>query len=218
MTKEDFKPFQEKVIAWYLKEGRVFYWRTHTLSTWQWLFLELLLKRTRAETVEKTFPFLASKYNEPRVITQIANNEFENDLRYLGLYRQRLKALKLIAEKILYEYGGQVPLDPKSLSSLPFVGDYTSNAVLCFGLGLRRALVDSNISRILTRFCGLNLPKDAREKWIWELSWNMLPETKWIEYNFSLIDLGAKVCKNKMPECLHCCLSGICKYSVRISK
>src|SRR3990172_2985285 len=102
---------------------------------WQWLVLEILLMRTKAETVEKIFPSFILKYFDPKIITQVENNELENDLKYLGLYRQRQKGLKLIAEKIQYVYGGQVPSDITSLASLPHVGPYISNAVLFFGLG-----------------------------------------------------------------------------------
>jgi A/G-specific adenine glycosylase len=212
-----YNDFQERIIAWYLHEGRVFYWRTHPLNTWQWLVLELLLKRTRAETVEKIIPSFITKYISPKVVIQTEELELENDLKYLGLYKQRQKSLKLIAEKILYEHGGQVPQNQASLVNLPFVGLYISNAVLCFGLGQRRPVVDSNIARVLGRFHDLDVPKDAREKWIWELAEKMLPDKNWREYNFGLIDLGATVCKSKTIECSSCCLKHLCNYAIKYS-
>ena len=206
--------FQQRVIAWYRREGREFYWRTHVLNCWQWLVLEMLLKRTRAKTVEKAFPTLVAKYSEPKVVVRTSDLELENDLRYLGLYRQRRKAFKVVAERILKEHGGQVPLDPIALSSIPYVGLYISNAVLCFCNNQRRPIVDSNVARILTRDHGLDMPKDARERWIWELAEEMLPRECWREYNYGLLDIGAIICRKKDPICPSCCLKDICAYHV----
>jgi len=205
------KEFQKRVISWYRQKGRVFYWRTRTLNIWQWLVLELLLKKTRAETVERAFPSLVAKYPEPKVVVQASDLELESDLRNLGLYRQRRVALKVIAEKIISEHDGVIPSDLASLIAIPHVGLYIANAVLCFGQGQRRPVVDSNVARVLTRFHGLEMPKDAREEWIWELAEKMLPEKNWKEYNYALLDLGALVCKSKEPRCSHCCLKVICK-------
>lgn len=207
------KEFQKRVIFWYRQKGRVFYWRTHALNAWQWLVLELLLKKTRAETVERAFPSLVAKYSEPKVVVQASDLELESDLRNLGLYRQRRMALKLIAEKILSEHSGRTPSDQASLASLPHVGLYITNAVLCFGHGKRRPVVDSNIARVLTRFHGLEMPKDAREKWIWKLAEKFLPSKNYREYNYGLLDLGALICKKRNPKCSICCLKDICSYA-----
>jgi len=210
--------FQQRVIVWYRREGRVFYWRTHVLNCWQWLVLEILLKRTRAETVEKVFPTLIAKYSEPKVVVHTSDLELENDLRYLGLYRQRREAFKVVAERILKEHEGQIPLDPVALASIPHVGLYISNAVLCFCANQRRPVVDSNVARILTRDHGLDMPKDARERWIWELAEEMLPREFWREYNYGLLDIGAVICRKKDPKCPLCCLKDICVYHVNSLK
>jgi len=211
LSQSAIREFQERVIDWYRRCGRKFYWRTHALDCWQWLVLELLLKRTKAETVEKRFPQFIAKYSNPKVVVEASNSELESDLKYLGLYRQRRAALKLIADKILSGYGGKVPSDLALLSSIPHVGLYISNAVLCFCYGKRRPVVDSNVARVLTRLCGLDMPEDTREQWIWGLAENMLPKKEWKEYNFGLLDLGATSCRNR-PKCTNCCLSDICKY------
>jgi len=204
--------FQERIIAWFKREGRSFYWRTHVLSLWQCLVLELLLKRTRAETVEKFFPSFIAKYNCPEVVMQASDLELEEDLKYLGLQRQRRIALKQIAKTIIRGHNGQVPREYVSLISLTHVGRYIANAVLCFSLNQARPIVDTNVARVLTRFHGLEMPKDAREEWIWELAKKMLPEENWKEYNYSLLDLGALICRTR-PKCRLCIVVDVCTYS-----
>lgn len=206
------KEFQKRIISWYKKNGRVFYWRTRKSNLWQWLVLESLLKRTRAETVEKIFPKFITKYFEPSVVVQASKLELENDLKYLGLYKQRQIALRRIAEKIVSDFNGRIPSDQPSLVKMPHVGPYISNAVLCFGDDQRKAIVDTNIARVLTRFQGLDVPKDAREEWIWKLAEKMLPQENCQEYNFGLIDIGATICKIRVPKCSLCFLKDMCSY------
>lgn len=213
LSRSAIREFQERVIDWYRRCGRKFYWRTHALNCWQWLVLELLLKRTKAETVEKRFPQFIAKYSNPKVVVEASNLELERDLKYLGLYRQRRVALKIIAEKIMSEYDGKVPSDAESLDSIPHVGLYISNAVLCFCYGQRRPVVDTNVARILTRFCGLEMPADVREQWMWDLAEQLLPDENWCEYNYGLLDIGASICKSKRPQCSQCSISDICAYA-----
>lgn len=205
--------FQKLIINWYRKNGRKFYWRTESLNNWQWLVLELLLKRTRAEMVEKLFPSFISKYNYPIAIIQTSDIKLEKDLKFLGLQSQRRIAIKKIAETIMSKYGGKNPASYDSLMSLPYVGRYIANAVLCFSQNQRRPIVDVNIARVLTRFHGFEMPKDAREKWIWELAEKMLPEKNWKQYNYGLLDLGALICKSRVSKCMKCTLNDNCKYN-----
>ena len=135
----------------------------------------------------------------------------EDDLRPLGLYNQKSVALKKIATDIINDYNGMIPTDQQTLAKLPHVGLYISNAVACFCYRKRTAVVDTNVARILARVKGLELPKDAREKWIWKLAAEMLPNEMWREYNFGLLDLGAIICK-KLPRCPICPLIDICTY------
>jgi A/G-specific adenine glycosylase len=205
--------FQKTVIAWYRCHGRTFYWRTHRLGIWKWLVLELLLKRTRAETVEKVFPLLSAKYPRPKTVAEASDSELERDLKCLGLYRQRRLALKQVADKIISEYSGRTPTDQASLASLPHVGLYISNAVMCFCCNQRRPVVDSNIARVLTRSRGLDMPRDVRAEWLWALAEKMLPDRDWQEYNYGLLDIGATICRRELPECSQCCLKDICESS-----
>lgn len=162
--------------------------------------------------MEKFYPKFIAKYHSPDIVVQTSAQELEEDLKFLGLQRQKRAALERIAEKITSNYNGKVPVDYDSLMSFPHVGRYIANAVLCFSKNQRRPIVDVNVARVLTRFHGLEMPKDAREEWIWQLAEKMLPEKNWKEYNYALLDLGALVCKKQEPRCLLCYIKNICKY------
>ena len=163
--------------------------------------------------MEKFYPKFIAKYYSPDVVVQTSAQKLEEDLKFLGLQRQRRAALEQIAEKISITHNGEVPVDYDSLISLPHVGRYIANAVLCFSQNHRRPIVDINVARVLTRFHGLEMPKDAREEWIWEIAEKMLPEKNYKEYNYALLDLGAVLCKSGKPKCSLCCLGDKCKYA-----
>lgn len=205
--------FQERVIKWYKKNGRSFIWRDEQFTLWQWLVLEILLKRTRAERVELFFKSFITKYKNPSRIYRIKEKELEKDLHTLGLYKQRTSALKVISKILVEEYDSKIPTDPNILSSIPHIGAYIANAVLCFSEEQRLPLIDSNISRIYSRVFGVPIPRDTRIKWLWEQAESMLPIKEVREYNYGLIDLGAMVCKPHKPDCISCCLTDLCRYS-----
>lgn len=71
------KEFQKRLILWFKMKGRNFFWRRQPLDRWQWLVLEMLLKRTRAETVEKFFPSFIEKYHQPDVVVQASSFTIE---------------------------------------------------------------------------------------------------------------------------------------------
>ena len=213
ITANHIRKFQKEVTSCYRAKGRTFFWRKNSLSPWKWLVLELLLKRTRAEAVEKFFPPFIAKYHGPSIVTETTKLELTRDLKHLGLGKQRCIALKLIAGEILERFDGRVPPDRMSLASLPHVGLYISNAVLCFCYGQRTPVVDSNVARVLSRVYGLRTPKDARDESMWALAERVLPKNSWREYNYGLLDIGATVCKTKEPKCPQCCLEGLCAYA-----
>lgn len=198
------------MIKWYRRKGRTFYWRTHVLNGWQWLVLEILLRKTRAEAVDKIFPSLIAKYFGPTAVLAVSDGDLEDDLRILGLYRQRREILKRIATEIVDRYDGLTPAEEHSLASLPGIGPYITNAVLCFGHGERRAVVDINVARVLTPFQGMEIHRSAARKRLQELAEKMLPARNWKEYNYGLLDLGAVFCRSKTPSCLTCYLKDIC--------
>ena len=58
-----------------------------------------------------------------------------------------MSQLKEVHEK----YGGQVPADPKEISSLKGVGPYTAGAILSIAYGIPEPAVDGNVMRVLSR-------------------------------------------------------------------
>src|SRR5207245_5995927 len=103
-----------------------------------------------------------------------------------------------------------VPESREVLLTLPGVGDYVANAVLCFGFGKPSILMDTNTERIVSRVIG---HAQASRRWQLRLDLYRLAGTGGAdsEFNYALLDLGAMVCKASSPRCSACPVSGHCQ-------
>jgi len=138
----------------------------------------------------------------------------EKILKPLGLEHIRSKSLKDLSKKILTDFNGKVPDNKKDLMSLPGVGPYTANAVLCFAFGHDVSMLDTNIVRVLKRVFSIDT-KNSRErtdKSMWEFAEKLPPKGKGKEFNYAILDFASEVCKPKKPECKTCPMNSFCDY------
>lgn len=123
----------------------------------------------------------------------------------------RAEGIIATAEALVIQHGGVVPEDELLLRSLPGVGDYVAQAVLCFGFGRRAVLVDTNTQRFTSR---LNARKSTR-RWqirldLYRLAGGHGPDAN---FNHALLDLGALVCRAGEPRCGGCPVRRHCAYA-----
>lgn len=124
-------------------------------------------------------------------------------------YPRRARNLHLTAQRVVDEYGGQLPDDLPSLLDLPGIGPYTARAVLAFAYERDVAVVDTNIARILARTAGERLtPKRAQAA-----ADSLVPAGDGWVWNQVIMDLGAMVCRPK-PLCEECPISSSCAWNV----
>jgi A/G-specific adenine glycosylase len=126
----------------------------------------------------------------------------------LGL-RSTVENIIQVAEVLVDRFGGIVPDTLEDLLSLPGVGDYAANAVLCFGFGRPAILMDANTTRVVTRITGHD---SATRRWQLRLDLYHLagPIGADMSFNSALLDLGALVCQAGSPRCLACPVSQHC--------
>jgi A/G-specific adenine glycosylase len=206
---------RQKLLPWFAKEGRRFFWRSRELSPFHILMLEVLLVRTRAQTVECVAGILMQRCPDPQSLAAIRFSTLESILEPLGLSRKRAKALIALGESLLACHEGRVPRRADKLLALPFVGNYVCSAVRCFAFGARVAVVDANVRRVVCRVVG-------REGWL--LTGGPVPEEvcalahSWVprrdprRHAWALIDLGATLCISQ-PRCRDCPLQQLCTHA-----
>lgn len=208
----DKRFFRGQIRKFYARSGRHFKWRREA-DPYRVLITEILLKKTTAKKVETIYDRFFAKYSGWGDLMSAEPRDLRRDLIHLGLQKQRTKALGELAQVLRIKHGNKVPSTYDGLVSLPGVGRYTANAVLCFAYGEPRPVVDVNVARVLQRFFGLPTTRDInRDEPLWGLAGQLLPKSHFKEHNLGIIDFAAKICRAVRPKCVECSLAPCCAY------
>ena len=192
------------LVDWWRTNRRDFPWRRDDVTPYQMLVAEMLLWRTRAESVDTIWDDFFKAFPTMTELAEATEDEIDSIIAPLGL-RKRAGYLKLMAQRILHDYDGEVPQTKAELTEILGVGEYVSSAVLAFMFGKDEAVYDANVRRILFRVLDTEDDKEAREHAV-----SLLPKGYAAEWNYALLDLGAMICRWR-PECARCPLLSICE-------
>jgi endonuclease-3 len=174
----------------------------------QLLVATVLSAQSTDEQVNKITGGLFKKYRKPEDFANAPVKGLENDIRSIGLFRNKAKAIKESARMIVDEFGGTVPQELSELVRLPGVGRKTASVIL--GAAFNRAegvVVDTHVARLSKRL-GLTGQKNAEK--IEKDLMDVIPKKDWILFSHMMIDHGRAVCKARKPECGKCILAGLC--------
>jgi DNA (cytosine-5)-methyltransferase 1 len=204
--RDGFASFHHDLRFWHDDHERGFPWRAGGSSAWFVLMAEMCLHRANADRVAATFESLTALAPTPGAMVALGE-EAQVRMRALGL-GQRAEALGEVARAVVADFDGEVPSTEIELRSLPAVGDYVAQAVLCFAFGRRAVLVDTSTSRITGRLFG----RSEKRRWQLRLDLYRLagPQGPDAAFNHSLLDLGALVCVIGEPHCASCPVRGHC--------
>jgi A/G-specific adenine glycosylase len=169
-----------------------------------------MLQQTQVERVVPHYERFVEAYPTPAACA--AGGSAEVVRRWSGLgYNRRALNLHRAATRIVDVHGGHVPSDDGELRTLPGVGAYTARAVRSFGFGQDVAAVDTNGVRVLARaVAGSRLSATAA----FALGDRLVPRAGSWEFNQSMFDLGATVCRAR-PDCDGCPLRRQCAWRRR---
>lgn len=194
-------------MEWTDVNMRDFSWRDDEISFYEVFIAEFFLARTRADVVEGVYPEFLSKFPDFESIASASNEEIIDVIEPMGLQNRRADALKRIAERVGDE---GLPRDEELLLELPRVGQYATNATLCFAENESKPIVDTNIDRIFGRILRDEWPEHRDEQI--ELLDALVPSEEARLYNLGLLDFGALVCTARSPRCEECFARDYCGY------
>jgi len=203
---------QKSLLLWSQNNLRKFPWRKKNISPYRIFVAEMLLKRTTAKAAARVFPKLLKKYPTVSKLAQANKKELSTLVSPIG-YPQRALEMIIASKVVLKEFNGRFPTEKKLLTSIPFIGDYTSSAILSLAYDEPQPMVDSNVNRIISRaFFGKN-PQSNITKKIREISIDILPKSEHRTFNLAMLDVGGTICIPKIPKCNECPFSKFCKFN-----
>jgi endonuclease-3 len=159
--------------------------------------------------VNKVTIELFKKYKTPEDYLNVPLEELQNDIRSIGLYRNKAKHIQNLCRLLLEKYNGQVPNDRDELINLPGVGRKTANVVVSVAFGTPAIAVDTHVERVSKRlaFCRwkdsvLEVEKTLMKK---------VPKEEWSITHHRMIFFGRYHCKAQNPKCGICPLLDLCR-------
>jgi A/G-specific adenine glycosylase len=202
--------FIGQLYLWARQNHRPLPWKKEADPYLIWLS-EIILQQTR---VEQGLPYYNNFKNRfPNVLTLADAPEDEVLKLWQGLgYYSRARNLHYTAKFIAREYKGKFPETYEEIRMLKGVGPYTAAAIASFAYQLPHAVVDGNVSRVLSRFLGIDSPIDSHQgkQLFQELASTLLDTEKPGKYNQRLMDFGATHCTPRQPKCSNCPLQQQC--------
>lgn len=173
------------------------------------LVATILSAQCTDERVNKVTPQLFQKYSSPKIMADADIGEVASIIRSCGCYTIKAKNIVGSAKKISGEFGGGVPDDMESLTSLPGVGRKTASVVLAFAFGKPAFAVDTHVFRVANRL-GLAHSDNVYDTEIQVCK--LIPKEKWGEAHHWLLFHGREICHARKPECERCFVNNECKY------
>ncbi len=166
--------------------------------------------RVREEKTIEVSERLFSKYRAIEDIKNSSIDEIRDTIKDIGLFNQKAKWIKYIAE--VWDYNKIC--DEEFIRSLPGVGRKVANLYLSVVCNKDYIAVDTHVHRILNRLGIINTRNhEETEKELYKI----LDKSYWKLINFKLVRFGRNICKPRDPKCEICPLNNYCKYYKNIN-
>ncbi|MCL6617383.1 endonuclease III [Anoxybacillus ayderensis] len=159
--------------------------------------------------VNKVTKQLFEKYKTPEDYVSVPLEELQQDIRSIGLYRNKAKNIQQLCRILIEQYDGNVPQSREELMKLPGVGRKTANVVVSVAFGVPAIAVDTHVERVSKRL-GICRWKDSVLE-VEETLMRKIPKEEWSVTHHRLIFFGRYHCKAQSPKCDICPLLHLCR-------
>ncbi|MBY0010144.1 endonuclease III [Paenibacillus typhae] len=169
----------------------------------------LLSAQCTDATVNKVTVDLFQKYQTPLDYVSVPLEELENDIRRIGLFRNKAKHIQNLCSILIERYGGEVPQAHDQLVTLPGVGRKTANVVVSNAFGVPAIAVDTHVERVAKRLALAGWDDSVLE--VEKKLMKAVPREEWTLTHHRLIFFGRYHCKAQNPACPVCPLLDVCR-------
>lgn len=211
MSLSNMTAIRRNLLVWYRREARDLPWRQTQDPYLIWLS-EVILQQTR---VDQGLPYYRRFVARFPTVHALAEADLDVVLKaWEGLgYYTRARNLHKAARVVAGDFAGKVPREAAVLQMLPGVGRYTAAAIASIAFGERVAVLDGNVKRVLSRLCNETRSIDEREveSSLWESAQTLLPRKDPGDFNQAMMELGARLCSPKAPDCAACPVVAQCE-------
>ena len=198
----------EGILGYFRENVPVAESELHFDSPFQLLVAVILSAQCTDKRVNMTTPALFAAYPDPE---SLAAAEFDDVLalvRSISYPNSKARHLIGMAQKLLSDFGGQVPSGIDELMSLPGVWRKTANVVASVTWGEPVIAVDTHVFRVARRL-GLSRGTTPRAVEL-DLERHIPEELRPIAHHWLILH-GRYICTAQKPKCAGCPLAHWCK-------
>lgn len=177
-------------------------------SPFELLIATILSAQANDKQVNIVTADLFKKYWTAADFANASPAELENDLKRIGLYRNKAKNIQAASRKLVERHGGKVPDSMDALIELDGVGRKTANVVLGNAFNINcGVVVDTHVARLSFR---LGLTSEHAQEKIEQTLMKLVAQSEWTLFSHLLIWHGRRRCYARKPDCPNCEIKPLC--------
>ena len=168
--------FADRISDWQRREGRQSLpWQVDRDPYRIWVS-EVMLQQTQVTTVIPYYTRFLLRFPDVRVLAAASVDEVLRHWSGLGYYA-RGRNLHRAAMDIVSRFDSNLPRTADQWVTLPGIGRSTAAAITVFAYGVRAAILDGNVKRVLARAFAIEGWPGAPtvERRLWDLAEQLLP-------------------------------------------
>jgi endonuclease-3 len=185
-------------------------------NPYQLLVSVILSAQCTDKRVNLTTPAIFEKYPDPQSLSEATFDELFPLIKSISYPNNKTKHLIGMANMVMQNYHGQIPLTVEELMTLPGVGRKTANVITSVIDNQPNMAVDTHVFRVSARV-GLTInaktPLAAERQLI-----RFIPKEYVHIAHHWLILHGRYVCTARSPKCSECGIKDACKFYARYVK
>jgi endonuclease-3 len=179
-------------------------------NAYQLLVAVILSAQCTDKRVNMTTPAIFKKYPDIQALSQATFDELFPLIRSISYPNNKTRHLIGMAQKVMDDFGGEIPLTVSELMTLPGVGRKTANVITSVIDKQPNMAVDTHVFRVAARIgltTNAKTPLQTEKQLI-----QHIPEEKIHIAHHWLILHGRYICIARKPKCEICGLRPVCKY------
>ncbi|NYT06248.1 MAG: A/G-specific adenine glycosylase [Methanomicrobiales archaeon] len=142
--------FRDIILDYYRSSGRRLPWR-ETRDPFAITVSEMMLQQTQVDRVIPKYRAFLAAFPDWHTLAAAPVRDVLAAWQGLG-YNRRALALHRTAQRVVGEFGGVLPADPKILATFPGIGPATASAICAYAFNLPVVYIETNIRRIFIHF------------------------------------------------------------------
>jgi A/G-specific adenine glycosylase len=186
-TSSTVRKFQKDIYSYYRESGRDLPWRK-THDPYHILVSEIMLQQTQVQRVTEKYEQFTNVFPDFSSLAKAPLRKILGEWQGMG-YNRRALALKQIAQKVVEEFDGNLPISVETLMTFPGIGRATASAIAAFAFQHSTVFIETNIRRVFIH-CFFHDIENIKDVDILFLVESTLDTANPREWYYALMDYG----------------------------